>query len=480
MQRIRSPAIIGLLAAALVGLAGLLALGAPSRAQSDQSILASFISRLLSTPGTQVQVGSIEGALSSNAVIRDLQISDRDGVWLKVDRARLVWKRTALLRGQLQVDALEIGRVEFARRSVSSGDAERAVSDEPVLPQLPVKAVVQRFTLAELVLGAPVLGTAARLAADGSASLGTPSEGLDLTFRATRLDAPGRATVGLGYVPQSNALRLDLVHDEPAGGLAARLLELPGLPPVALRISGEGPLTGFAARLNLAAGPTIGAEGEVRVARAGAAYRATLGLGAQVSGLVPDTAAPIFEGTTRLDGDVVVHDDGRIEVPGVRVAAPVAMVELAGTAAADRTLDLKITGRTVTSPGQRVQAGRAQIGALNIDLSVKGSPTLPQVSGTIAGAGLKLPQAALNKFNVRLDTSPSAGITTSDRLRVIAHATAEGLSLTDQALGRALGERIVVRARGTVDLAGDAAVEEAQIETPTGSAGFAGRFALKP
>ena len=39
----------------------------------------------------------MEGALSSDAVIRDVQVSDKDGVWMTLDRARLVWRRTALL-----------------------------------------------------------------------------------------------------------------------------------------------------------------------------------------------------------------------------------------------------------------------------------------------------------------------------------------------------------------------------------------------
>ena len=42
---------------------------------------------LLSTPTTRVSIGSIEGALSSNPVIRDVSISDRNGVWLSLDHA---------------------------------------------------------------------------------------------------------------------------------------------------------------------------------------------------------------------------------------------------------------------------------------------------------------------------------------------------------------------------------------------------------
>ena len=115
IKTIRSLALLSLIAAASLVAVWLMA-GRPSQAQSDQGILASLISRLLSTPTTQVTIGSIEGALSSNAVIRDIRIADKDGVWLNLDRARLVWSRTALLRGRLQVDELTVDRLQILRR----------------------------------------------------------------------------------------------------------------------------------------------------------------------------------------------------------------------------------------------------------------------------------------------------------------------------------------------------------------------------
>ena len=103
---------------AVLALAMAWGMNSPSQAQSDQGVLAGLVSRLLSTPATRVSIGSIEGALSSNAVIRDIRISDRDGVWLTLDRARLIWSRTALLRGRLDVDDLEIGRLAILRKPV--------------------------------------------------------------------------------------------------------------------------------------------------------------------------------------------------------------------------------------------------------------------------------------------------------------------------------------------------------------------------
>ncbi len=79
-------------------------------------MLVGSLSKALSTPGSRVAIGAVDGALSSDATIRDVAISDADGVWLKLDRARLIWRRLALLSGLLEVDRLEVGRLEILRR----------------------------------------------------------------------------------------------------------------------------------------------------------------------------------------------------------------------------------------------------------------------------------------------------------------------------------------------------------------------------
>ena len=75
------------LIAAIVALAALSA-GARS-AEADKGMLANLLSRALSSPTTSVSIGAVEGALSSDASISDIVLSDRDGPWLKIDKVRL-------------------------------------------------------------------------------------------------------------------------------------------------------------------------------------------------------------------------------------------------------------------------------------------------------------------------------------------------------------------------------------------------------
>src|SRR3954462_15294289 len=119
-------------ALAILGLAVVASAG--PAADEEKGVLASLISRALSTPTTRVAIGRIDGALSSDAGIHNLEISDRDGVWLKLDRARIVWRRLAFLNRRLEIDALEVNHLDLARRPVP---AETRVpgEDQPLLPE---------------------------------------------------------------------------------------------------------------------------------------------------------------------------------------------------------------------------------------------------------------------------------------------------------------------------------------------------------
>jgi translocation and assembly module TamB len=449
--------------------------GSPSQAQSDQSVLASLISRLLSTPTTRVSIGGIDGALSSNAVIRDVRIADRDGNWLTVDRARLIWSRSALLRGRLQVDALEIDRLHVLRKPLPT-EEDATISDEPILPELPVRVVVDRFALQELALEESVLGTAARLSAQGSAQLGNASEGLTLDFAAQRLDAPGRLSIDLEYVPQTNRLTLDLAHEEPEGGIAARLLDLPGLPPVNLKLAGEGPLSNFAARLDFSAGATIGAVGTTTVRRSDAAYQLDVDVGARIEGLLPAPIAPIFGGTTQLVGDVTFGDDGGLRFHPIRITSAVASFDMTGTISPDYALDLALNARALPTDGTRTRAGDAEIGSLAFNGTVQGSLAAPRVNGSLDAANVVLPQGSLEALNARVAMNPVGNAPTPERFAIVLDANATGLRPADGGLARALGNRLTLTVRGDLDRDGIASIETARLETPTMQAGFTGRI----
>ena len=295
----------------LAGLAAtfalLVVLFAPASAdEADKGVLANLISNALSSSTRSVSIGAVEGMLSSNATIRNLVIADRDGPWLKVDEATLVWSRLALLSRRLDVDKLTIKHMQVLRRPVAN-ETPPAETGGPqaILPELPLKVIVRDFAVQELALGEPVLGVAARLTIAGKATLGPPSEGLDVALTSRRLDAPGAFKALMTYVPATDRLTVSVNSEEPAGGLFVHLANIPGLPPATFSSRAQDLSTHSTQKLDFSAGEDAFARGDVTVARQGSARLLTLDLEGKLEGLTPEIVRPVVAGETTLKGDIL-------------------------------------------------------------------------------------------------------------------------------------------------------------------------------
>ena len=247
----------------------MLALGlatSPARAQDEEDgrgYLQSLIEDNLSVAGREVRITGFAGALSSNATLDELTIADDQGIWLRLRDVSLVWTRTALLRGRLQVNSLTASEITLSRlpegeETVKPEDAEATPFS---LPELPVSINIGEVSAETLTLGAPILGEEIRLSLSGSLSLGEGEGTADIDV--TRLDGRGEITLDAGFDNESRVLALDLTLDEAPGGIAATLLKLPDSPAIALTLQGEGPLDDYTADLALATDGTDRLTGRV-------------------------------------------------------------------------------------------------------------------------------------------------------------------------------------------------------------------------
>ncbi|MFC6024386.1 translocation/assembly module TamB domain-containing protein [Methylobacterium mesophilicum] len=441
---------------------------------SEKTVLGGLLSRALSTPSSRVAIGAVDGALSSDATIRDVAVSDRDGVWLKLDRARIVWRRLALLSGRLEVDSLEIGRIEVLRRPIPGPTPPEAKPDGKLLPDLPVKVEIKGFKLAELVLGEPVAGQPARLSVEGKARLGAASEGLDLQARAQRLDAAGRFLLSLVYVPQGDRLELKANLVEPTGGLLSKAANVPGTPPIDFDLVGTGTLDAWNAHLDFTAGPDIGGKGGAKISRIGAERRLALDLAARIEGLVPGPAASVFAGTTKLDGGFAFADSGAFRIDRLELTSRTARLAASGSLTKDRIADLTLQARALPTEGAVTKAGEAEIGTLVFDGSVKGPLAAPTVRGTLDAAGLRSRDSSLDRIEARLGVDPQ-GDPSAQRFSITADGKVEGLRLADPALRRALGSRAQLTLRAASGPDGVIDVSSLRIESDTAKASYAGR-----
>jgi translocation and assembly module TamB len=466
-----------IIVALLIALAGFAFVIAPPlrAAEEDKGVLANLISKALSSPSTTVSIGAVDGALSSDATIKDIVLSDRDGPWLKLDKARLVWSRLALLKRRLEVDQLEIGHLQFLRKPLpapagATAPAQSAAggsqTDAPILPELPLKVIIKDFGVSELVLGAPIVGQEAHLTIKGKATLGPPSEGLDLSLDAHRLDAGGAFVAKLGFVPQSTTLNVDVNFDEPAGGLISRLA-LPGAPPLKLTLTGAGPLDKFNAKLAFEAGPDIGANGGVDLTREGDARRLSLKLASRVEGLAPSVIKPVFAGETTLDGDMLINDDSSLSLSGLHLVSANARLDIEGTVGADRTLDVKIHAGAIP--------GAPKIGKLDFNAAIQGAASAPKINAKFDAEKLDFDQGALERAIASFSAEPNGALDApATRIALAGDATASGLKLSDKALDHAVGSDVKLTFRAKASPEGALDVETLQANAVALNLSYAG------
>lgn len=449
----------------------------PIRAdESEKSVLGGLLSKALSTPGSRVAIGAVDGALSSDATIRNVAISDANGVWLKLDKARLVWRRLALLSGRLEIDSLEVGQLEVLRRPLPAPVSATPEPDGSLLPDLPVKVEVKAFKLAELVLGEALAGQTARLAADGRAKLGAPAEGLDLDLKVRRLDAPGDFAARLLFVPKGETLELKATLVEPPGGLLSKGVNVPGNPAINLDLDGRGTLDAWNARLDFDAGPDLGAKGSARISRIGSDRRLALDLASRIEGLLPGPAAAVFSGTTKLEGGLRFSDSGAFAIDRFDLTSRTARLEARGTLTADRIADFLVSARAVPTEGGVTKAADAELDSLVFDGSLKGPVAHPTVNGVLKAAGLRADGSALDRVEATIAMAPTGPDADAARFALTADAKVEGLKLADPALRRAIGSRAALTFRGTLQPGGIVEVAKLDLEGPTARAAYAGQI----
>lgn len=240
----------------------LMPMTAMADAAADKDFLTTWLQENLSGAGRTVTIDGFQGALSSRASLTQLTVADGQGIWLTLKDVTLDWSRSALLTGHIEIDELSAGEIDLER--MPTGDAASAapspVARSLALPDLPVSIAIKGIVARKIVLGPTILGQPleASLTADLTLAGGEGASHLDLQRLGT--GPAGHVTLAASFSNATQVLDLSLDAAEGAGGVAATLLHVPGAPATSLTIAGKGPLSDFAATVNLST------DGETRLA----------------------------------------------------------------------------------------------------------------------------------------------------------------------------------------------------------------------
>ncbi len=466
--------IAGTLSAAAQGL------GEDRRTQDDRGFLTGLLEDSLGGDGRVVRIEGFAGALSAEARMDSVTIADSQGIWLEMRDLRMAWNRAALLRGAVEIDTLSAASIRLNRLP----EPAEAATPSPEaggfsLPNLPVSVDIRTLRADRIVLGEPVLGSAAEMRLQMSAAL--VSGGLNVDLTAERLDGhSGVFSVVAAYDATSTEARIDLDLTEGADGIAARILDLPGRPPVSLQIAGQGPVANLLTNIQLATDGEPRLVGEVALAEAPEGTGLTLDLRGALAPLFPQKYGDFFNTDTVLQARALRSDAGAVVVETFLLDAGVSRLEGRLALTEDSRLQLaQVTGRLGRADGAPLRLpisdGQTQVQAVALDVDFDaaddngGSASLDL--RRLSGPGYAVARAQLDLVGRVADLSnPQSGFVGDVELG------ADGLLFEDAALQAAVGA--AVTGRMSLNAAEGAAVQIENLALQGDDYGLAGALSI--
>ncbi|QDH25779.1 hypothetical protein D5366_02355 [Neokomagataea tanensis] len=214
--------------------------------------------------GGMVTLTGLSGTLPLSLAFNHLEVKDKQGVWLALDRFAFRWSPLSLLHKTVHIDEVAIGQLNVLRAPVSesTADTQKATSAKGGgLPSFGV--VVDHMALDRLVVAPSLLGQAITLKANGRLRVDTIAPfgaGLSVAnlpdiaaaFRVQRLDMPG--LVDLVLETPAHRIKANISAQEGEGGLIQTLGGMPVLEPLNLVVSLNGPRDDAALETHLKAG----------------------------------------------------------------------------------------------------------------------------------------------------------------------------------------------------------------------------------
>ena len=442
----------------------------PEAPPSEAGFLGRQIENALSGPGRVVRVREFEGALSGRATLGEMTFADADGVWLRLSGAVLDWNRAALLRGRLSVQELSAEEIALARPPLPAPE-EGGLPEPPAprasgfsLPELPVAINIERMAIERLALGTQVLGEAADFTLDGAVRLEGGEGDIDLAL--DRLDGTeDRIALDAAFSNDTRVLALDLTVREGAGGLIGTLANLPGTPPLSLDVDGTGPLSDYAAVIDLSTDGVTRLAGDVRLQGVGEAEAGGLAFAADVGGdvtalLIPDYQ-PFFGPDVRLVAEGLRSADGALDLEQFALTAR--SLDLRGSAAigADgQPQSFALDGRLADPAGGPLRLPVAAEAFVDDAVLSAGFDAEAGEAWTLdlRAEGVETPEATIAALTLDGGGTISAA---GDGTAVTADLdyAADGLALADEALAAAVGDRVDGNARIRWAAGGPLAIE---------------------
>jgi translocation and assembly module TamB len=273
--------------------------------------LAGLISKMASNEDRKVTVSGIEGIWSGALRLDHVVLEDRAGPWMVARKVALDWSPAALLSWNFNADRFAAERIELARLPQPSQQPSQGGSTS-----LPVSIDVKEIDLPEIALGQDLAGSGiAELAAKGSLKADPSPLAIESVLNVSRHDGKeGNVDAKIHFAPADNKLDLDLRASEPAGGIIANLLKLPGAPPVNIVVSGSGPLANWSGVGTFMVDGRIVSQLTGRHQLTDKGHRIEAKGDGEFEGFLPEKIKSLFAGKTSFDLAGTATTSGGVDI----------------------------------------------------------------------------------------------------------------------------------------------------------------------
>lgn len=436
--------------------------------EEEKSYFISFVESKLSAPNRRIQFSGLSGLLSSEASVAQITIADREGVWLRIENAKLNWSRTALFTGRLSIQSLVAERIDLIRKPLPDNSLPSPEATSFSLPELPLSINIDSLDVARLKFGQDIFGLQSEVSLNGNLSLADGS--LTSAFDIKRLDGPGgNFALRAAYANADQKLDLDLKVTEPANGIVANVLNIDGRPPVDLTLTGKGTLDDLKIDLALDTnGRRTLTGGFTLVRRADGRIFATQ-INGPIAVLVPPAFRDFFGAETALVANGLLKDGGGFRLDDLALNSAALNVKASAESGSDGFLNKLRVDANIRddSKGQvllPVKGGETSINNATLQISYGDRPT-NDWTGKLAVEGFK--NATVSASNIVVDmggVAENLNDASNRRVTFNVNGGVSGIDATDAKVAEALGDKIDLaisggwRAGTAVDLA-KAAIE---------------------
>ncbi|MFS2325736.1 translocation/assembly module TamB domain-containing protein [Brucella sp. H1_1004] len=436
--------------------------------EEEKSYFISFVESKLSAPNRRIQFSGLSGLLSSEASVAQITIADREGVWLRIENAKLNWSRTALFTGRLSIQSLVAERIDLIRKPLPDNSLPSPESSSFSLPELPLSINIDSLDVARLKFGPDIFGLQSEVSLNGNLSLADGS--LTSAFDIKRLDGPGgNFALRAAYANADQKLDLDLKVTEPANGIVANVLNIDGRPPVYLTLTGKGTLDDLKIDLALDTNGSRTLTGGFTLVRQADGRVFATQINGPIAVLVPPAFRDFFGAETALSANGLLKDGGGFRLDDLSLNSAALNVKASAEAGTDGFLnklrvDANIRDDSKSEVLLPVKGGETTINNAILQIAYGDRPT-NDWTGKLAVSGFK--NATVSAASIALDMGGIAenlNDAANRRVTFDVKGGVSGIDATDAKVAEALGDKIDLaiaggwRAGTAVDLA-KAAIE---------------------